>query len=138
VVEPASGDKAEKVKIVYSSSYNCGFEYDQQSKNYLRFRKGSPQIERTTEVQLAAENIIIQFVKNHTIKGDTEGRQEVYTVGSGSGYYITKGKAIKIKWSKSDRSAPTRYLDESGNAIKLNPGQTWVQITPTTGKVTIE
>ncbi|OGO81667.1 MAG: hypothetical protein A2Y21_01065 [Clostridiales bacterium GWC2_40_7] len=138
VVEPASGNKAEKVKIVYSSSYTCGFEYDQQSKTYLRFRKGKPQIERTTEAQLAAENIIIQFVKNHTIKGDTAGRQEVYTVGSGSGYYITKGKAIKIKWSKSDRSAPTRYLDESGNAIKLNPGQTWVQITPTTGKVTLE
>ena len=138
VVEPISGDKTEKISIGYSASYTCGFQYDQQSKTYLRNRKGKPQIERTTGLQLAAENIIIQFVKNHTIKGDTAGRQEVYTVGNGSGYYITHGKAIKIKWSKSDRSAPTKYMDESGNAIKLNPGQTWVQITPTTGKVTLE
>ncbi len=138
VVEPVSGEKAEKISIRYSSSYTCGFEYDSQSKTYLRLRKGKPQIERTTGAQLAAENIIIQFVKNNTIKGDTAGRQEVYTIGSGSGYFITQGKVIKIKWSKSDRSAPTKYLDESGNAIKLNPGQTWVQVTPATGKVTME
>ena len=138
VVEPVFGDKAEKIKIRYSSSYTCGFEYDQLSKTYLRLRKGSPQVERTTGAQLAAENIVVQFVKNHTIKGDTAGRQEVYTVGSGGGYYITHGKAIRIKWSKSERSAPTKYMDESGNAIKLNPGQTWVQIMPTNGKVTLE
>ncbi|NJD02891.1 MAG: DUF3048 domain-containing protein [Ruminiclostridium sp.] len=138
MVEPVSGDKAEKISIKYSTAYTCGFEYDQQSKAYLRIRKGGPQIERTTGAQLTAENIIIQFVKNNTIKGDTAGRQEVYTVGSGSGYFITKGKAVKIKWSKSDRSSPTKYLDESGNAIRLNPGQTWIQITPTAGKVTLE
>ncbi len=137
-VEPGSGDKAEKIGIRYSSSYTCGFEYDPVSKTYLRLRKGQPQVERTTGAQLTAENIVVQFVKNQTIKGDKEGRQEVYTVGSGSGYYITHGKAVKIKWSKTERSAPTKYLDEAGNAIKLNPGQTWVQIVPTTGKVTLE
>lgn len=138
VAEPVSGDKAERVSIRYSSAYTCGFQYVQQSKTYLRFRKRKPQIERTTGKQLAAENIIIQFVKSHTIKGDRAGRQEVNTVGSGSGYYITQGKVIKIKWSKSKRSATTKYLDASGNAIKLNPGQTWVQIVPATGKVTLE
>lgn len=137
-VEPLAGDKAGKISIRYSSSYTCGFEYDQASKKYLRFRKGSPQIERTTGAQLTAENIVVQFVKNHTIEGDTAGRQEVYTVGSGSGYYITRGKAVKIKWSKSERSAATKYTDESGNTIKLNPGPTWVQIVPAAGKVTLE
>lgn len=134
-VEPSSGDKAEKVSIRYSSSYTCSFQYDQQSKKYLRFRKGQPQIERTNGRQLTAENIIIQFTRNYTIKGDKAGRQEVDTVGSGSGYYITKGKAIRIKWSKSERSAQTSYLDESGKALALNPGQTWIQVVPTTGKV---
>lgn len=137
-VEPAAGTNAEKVTIKYSSAYTCGFDYDKETKMYLRTRKGKPQIERTTQKQLTAENILIQFVKNHTIQGDKEGRQEVYTVGSGTGYYITKGKAIKIKWSKSDRSSPTRYVDEAGNPIKMNPGQTWIQITPANGKVTIQ
>jgi DUF2075 family protein len=96
------------------------------------------EMERVTGKQLTAENIIIQFAENHTIKGDKSGRQEVKTVGSGKGYYITKGKAIKIKWSKGNRSAATRYMDESGSPITLNPGQTWVQIVPTSGKVKME
>lgn len=137
-VEPAGGQKAEKISMRYSSSYTCGYTYDTAAKTYKRLRKGQPQIERVSGKQLEAKNIIIQYVPNHTIKGDNAGRQEVKTVGSGSGFLITDGKAVKLKWSKSARTAPTKYTDEAGNSIKLNPGQTWVQVLPVEGKVTIE
>lgn len=138
VVEPAGGKAVNKITIRYSSTYTCGFQYDSNSGRYLRFRKGKPQMERVTGKQLTAENILIQFAQNHTIKGDKSGRQEVKTVGSGKGYYITQGKIIGIKWSKSSRSAATKYMDEKGSAITLNPGPTWVQIVPASGKVTTE
>jgi hypothetical protein len=83
-------------------------------------------------------NIIVQYTPNSTIKGDTKDRQEVKTSGSGNGYYITCGKAIKIKWSKESRSAQTKYTDEAGNEIVLNPGQTWVQVVPVNNKISIE
>ena len=95
-------------------------------------------MERVTGKQLMAKNIIIQRVKNYDIKGDKEGRQNLDTVGSGSGMYITRGKAINIKWSKSSRSSATKYTDENGNEISLNPGQTWVQIVPINAKITFE
>lgn len=131
-------NNAINIDIKYTSSYTCSYKYDEAKKVYLRFRKGDPHMERLTGEQFTAKNIIIQKVSNHLIKGDTAGRQEVNTVGSGEGYYISNGKYINIKWSKKSRTEPTKYTDSEGNDIKLNPGQTWVQITPTSGKVTIE
>lgn len=137
-VELSGGQKAEKINIKYSNSYSCSYSYDPASKTYPRLRQGKPHMERITGKQLAAVNIIIQSVKNQRIKGDTEDRQELFNVGKGSGWYITSGKAIKIKWSKSSRTAPTRYTDESGNPIVLNPGQTWVQIVPVNAEIAME
>ena len=132
------GSGASKVTLRFSQSYTCAFEYDQASGLYNRFRKGKPHMERNTDKQLTAKNILIQVTPSSSISGDDKGRQEVSTVGKGSGYLISGGKAVKIKWSKASRSAATKYTYEDGTAISLNPGQTWVEILPVYGKVTLE
>lgn len=126
--EPAGDNAALNVLIEYSYTYKSQYIYDPETKEYNRLRNNEPHIERTTEKQLKVKNIIIQFNNNYTIKGDPEGRQEVETTGNGEGWYITCGKAIKIKWSKSSRTETTTYTDENGNPIILNPGQTWIQV----------
>ncbi len=136
--ELVAGEKVEKINIRYSSSYTCGYEYDSTKKTYLRYRKGEPQMERSSGKQLEATNIIIQYNSTTGIKGDDKGRQEVKTTGSGKGYLLTDGSVVKIKWSKAERASATKYTDESGNPIKLNPGATWIQVIPLTGKVTLE
>jgi hypothetical protein len=115
-----------------------GFTYEEKSKMYLRERKGKPHMERVTGEQLVTKNIIIQKVKNYTIKGDTAGRQDVNTVGSGEGYFVTNGEYIKIKWSKKSRSESTKYTDSEGKEIVLNQGQTWIQVVPSDGSVDIK
>jgi hypothetical protein len=77
------------------------------------------------------------FVRNEPIPGDKQGRHNIYTVGSGEGFYITNGKAQEIKWSKSSRTAQTKYRDDKGNDIVLNPGQTWIQVVPLETEVKI-
>ena len=44
------------------------------------------------------------------------------------GYYITGGKAIHITWEKESDFAPTKYYDDNGNEIVLNPGKTFIAI----------
>lgn len=133
-----AGLRAHSVEIKYSPTNNSGFEYDEDREVYKRFRKGKPHMERLTGEQIVTENIIIQFTENWTLKGDTQGRQDVKTVSSGKGYYISRGRAIEIKWAKTARSSPTVYTDERGEAIRLNPGPTWIQLAPSGGKVTVE
>jgi hypothetical protein len=134
---PTAGGSASSITLKYPSM-TTKYEYDNTSGTYKRFRYGKAHMERASGKQLEAENIIIQFVPNYDIKGDKAGRQEMNTLGSGKGYFITGGKSIKLKWSKETRSSQTKYTDEVGNPIKLNRGQTWIQIMPMTGKVTIE
>lgn len=135
---PANGETAAKINLKYSVAYTSGYEYDSTTGLYKRFRKGESQLERVSGKQLEAKNIIIQYTPNYDIKGDKQGRQEMKTTGSGRGYLITGGKAIKIKWSKESRRAQTRYTDGADNEIMLNKGQTWIQVLPLTAKVTME
>lgn len=134
---PESGQPAMGITLKYPSM-TTKYEYDGTTGTYKRLRQGKAHIERVSGKQLEAENIIIQFVPNYDIKGDKAGRQEMNTTGSGNGYFITSGKAIKLKWTKESRNAQTKYSDESGKPIQLNRGQTWIQIMPMTAKVTIE
>jgi len=137
-IEPEEGISAERVEIKYNQLNISGYIYDRTNCEYSRTRKGKPHMERVTGEQLKTKNIVIQFVKNYTIPGDKEDRQEVETVGKGKGWFITCGKAVRIEWSKSSRDGATEYKDENGNAIKLNPGQTWIQIMPLYGKIEME
>ncbi len=136
-IDLTQGLHAGQIDIIYNSNYNCGFHYDSVKKEYKRLRMGVPQMERVSGKQLRAKNIIIQTEKNNTISGDAKGRQELGNVGEGSGWFITCGNAIKITWSKASRSEATEYFDENGDSIMLNPGQTWIQIVPPEGIITI-
>ncbi len=134
---PAAGEPANSISLKYPSMATK-YEYDGTTGTYKRFRYGKAHMERVSGKQFEAKNIIIQFVPNYDIKGDQKGRQEMNTLGSGNGYFITGGKSIKLKWSKESRNSQTKYTDETGNQIKLNIGQTWIQIMPMHAKVTID
>ncbi len=135
---PEQAKQALKIKIDYSRWYSCGYEYDSISGEYIRIRNGKPHIEKTTGEPLITKNVIIQYVENWTIKGDKQGRQDLRTVGSGKGYFVTQGKAAGITWSKAGRSSPTVYAYADGTPVVFNPGVIWVQIVPLYSKVIIE
>ena len=88
---------------------------------------------------ITTKNIIITLCDNYTLE-DTEnkGRQGLKNIGTFDGYYITNGRAIKIQCIKEDREEKTKYLDMQGNEIKVNDGNTWVNICPTTAQIVIE
>ena len=93
----------------------------------------------TTKEKVTTKNIIITFARNATINdGENKGRQTLYNTGTLDGYYITNGRAIKITCEKSSRSSQTVYKDLEGNEIKVNDGNTFVQICPIDAKVRIE
>ena len=56
------------------------------------------------------------------------------------GYYVTKGKAVPITWSKNSATDRTRYFDEDGKEITINTGKTYIALCPddTWSKTVIE
>lgn len=132
----STATNATKINIEYSGDQYRTYVYDNSKKYYLRSQNGKAQIDKRTDHQLIYKNIIIMKVENKTI--DNVGRQELTTIGSNSGYYITNGKVLPIKWSKSSRQEKTTYMYETGEEIKVNDGNTFIQVVPISSKITIE
>ena len=128
--------KADKVYIKYSYYTDTSYEYDEENKVYLRSMSGTPHKDAITGKQYTVKNIIITPIKNYSY--DSYGRQKLENIGSGEGYYITDGYAIPITWTKDSRSSQTVYKDKSGKEIKVNDGNTFIQIQPLGETLTIE
>ena len=99
----------------------------------------SSQKDWVTKDPVTTKNIIITFAKNTQLNdGTNKDRQDLSNIGTLDGYYITNGKAIKIKCIKTSRSGQTVYKDLEGNEIEVNDGNTFIQIVPLSAKVTVE
>jgi len=122
--------EANKVSINYSNIVTSSYEYDANEKVYKRFVNGKEHKDYVTKKQYTFKNIITYQVSNYTIAGDDKGRQTLNNVGSGTGYYISEGYAVPIKWSKSSRKAQTKYTLLDGTDLVVNDGNTFIQIQP--------
>ena len=120
--------KADNVYMKYSYYTDTSYEYDPENKVYLRSMSGEPHVDAVTKKQYTYKNIIITPIEAKPY--DSYGRLKLDNIGSGDGYYITDGYAIPIKWRKSSRNSQTVYTDLNGNEIKVNDGNTFIQITP--------
>ena len=129
---------ANTVTIPYSEGHDVEYIYDEATKRYTRYSKDEKMTDEVTGEDVTTKNIIITFARNYTLNdGENKGRQDVVTTGSLDGYYITNGKAIKIKCNKDNRTEQTEYVDLQGNEIRVNDGNTWVNVCPIDADVTI-
>ncbi len=119
---------ANNVSMNYSYSQGRSYTYDATNRYYLRYMNNSPHTDRDSGLQYHYKNIIIMKVNNSTL--DSYGRQDLDTVGTGEGYYITNGYAIPITWSKASRRDKTHYYYKSGNELVVADGNTMIQVVP--------
>ncbi len=133
------GEDAFTVTIPHSQLQTVEYYYDEQNKVYERYARNKEQTDWTTGNPITTKNIIITFCDNYTLSDpENKGRQGLKNIGTFNGYYITNGKAIKIKCTKQAREEKTVYTDLQGNIIEVNDGNTFVHICPTDSNVVIE
>ncbi len=128
---------ANNVKINYSGAY-VKYVYDATNKYYLRYNNENQDMDLNTNSQIHMKNILVLKMNTTGISGDDKGRQNLSNIGTGNGVYITNGGAIDITWEKSSRKSKTVYKDKSGNIIKINDGNTFIQIQPVSKDLIIE
>lgn len=103
------------------------FEYNEEDGLYYRFQGmqsgDKKHIDGANNEQLAFKNIIIQFTHYET--RDSSGYLGFQCHDTTKdGWYFTNGKGIHVTWEKTSDYGPTKYYDEDGNEIVLNPGKT--------------
>ena len=127
------------VKIPYSSGTITSYKYNSDEKVYYRYVNDKEHTDYVTKKQYTTKNIITYKVRNYNLDDvENKGRQGIDNIGSGEGYYITDGYAVKINWKKDCRECQTQYTYKNGTEINVNDGNTYIQIEPSNMELTIE
>jgi len=126
---------ANKVTIKYSKYQTSSYEYNSEEQVYYRSMNGDAHTDLVTGEHYKFKNIIAYDVKYTSM--DNKDRQDLSNVGSGEGVYITNGYSVPIKWTKESRAGKTKYTYLDGTEIDVSDGNTFIQIYPTSGKLTI-
>ena len=110
-------------------------DYHADTGMYTAAQYGSDYIDGGTNQIVNFANVM---VLNTTINmtGDEKGHNEVEVTGSGSGYLITGGQYVPIKWSRADVDSPFTYTLENGSPLYLSRGATYCCIVNNGASVT--
>lgn len=135
---PAGPLEAERISVPFSSYITAEFEYDAAARHYLRSQYGKPHIDANDDSQIAVDNLFVLFAGHKNIAGDDAGRIAVDVVGSGSGFYFSRGKGIAINWSKESDTDFFVLTKEDGEPLAVNAGSMWFCIVKNNAKVTFE
>ena len=130
---------ATKIVIPHSTLQTVEYDYDENSKTYVRYARGKVQTDYINGENIQTKNIIITMCDNYTLAdSEKKGRQGLKNIGTFDGYYITNGYAVPIKCEKESRTAQTQYKDLKGNVIEVSDGNTFINICPQDAKIEIE
>ena len=128
---PVNGSNANQVIARLSSGKSSTFYYDAEKGTYHMQQYNRDFIDANDDSRPGFANVLILKTSVSNIAGDTSGRLNVNTTGTGDGYFINGGKYIEITWSRNSVSSPFYYTLRDGTPLKLGIGKTFVCITPT-------
>ncbi len=134
-----TGTPTTSIHIPFSGTNNASWTWSAPSGHWLLSYSGTPAMVANAG-QIATTNIVVQTV--HVTYGpwleNSEGGLEVQSQMTGSGplTILRNGVAITGTWKRAALGDPTSLVATDGSTITLAPGQTWVEIVPSTVKVT--
>lgn len=128
------GEAGEDIYIPYPGSSLTEWHYDSGSGTYLRWINGVPLRDIFTG-QVEASNVIVYFADHQRtdIVEDSTGATSVRIAvnGAGRAWFFRDGKLNTGYW-QTDGTRPPYFTTEDGEPYPLKPGNTWVQLVPTT------
>lgn len=123
-------DVATKIAIPHGEGSTTDLIYDEQSNAYVYHKNGEQAKDMLNASRVDFDNVMVLFYDTVTYE-TTSGTELIpQTVGSGSGYYLTKGTYTEIKWV-SDGETLTFY-DKSENKLVINRGRSYISIVKST------
>ncbi|HEU5139119.1 MAG TPA: DUF3048 domain-containing protein [Bacillales bacterium] len=125
-VKNLNGESATEVKIDYLDRYQVRFEYQPDTKTYLRYSDGEKSVDRKTNTPITVSNVFIAAVPTFFI--DSYPRRGMDLKAGGEALLIRNGVVQKLHWKNIDgRIVPVK----NGEPVGFVPGQTWVNLVPT-------
>jgi len=126
------GTPTSSITTVFSNYSENSWAYDAASGKYVRSQWGGSDLDEAGG-QLAATNVVVMRVAIEEFMT----LPKTVMVSSGEAWVSTGGKTIHATWSKDSATSPIRLTDDYGMTIRLAPGNTWIEMPPGDGSVTL-
>ncbi|MEK7582951.1 MAG: DUF3048 domain-containing protein [Patescibacteria group bacterium] len=110
---------------LYAGGFRVTWTYDPATNSYARVRGGTAEIDRLTNTQVKASNIIFL---NTTSEYVNILYNRVKTTGTGTATIYQNGIELSGTWEKSGDTGKLTIKGADGKEIKLTPGSTWFEI----------
>jgi len=102
------------------------WQWNPETGKFDRSQNGTLHVDKTYG-QIAATNVVMMGVEYQPSAADSRS-PEAQTIGDGPVFIFSDGKFIEGSWTRENVYGPIQYHDLQGNVIKLNPGNTWVEL----------
>jgi hypothetical protein len=135
---PAGGSAVSSVNVDFSGTSNVTWKYNPALHAFQRFYNGTQPDMLVDGVQNTAANVVVQYAQisygpwAENEEGGLEVQAALYPNESGAAVVYRSGYAFPATWHRTALGSPTQFDDAAGNAIPLQPGQTWVELVPST------
>jgi hypothetical protein len=126
---------ATSITIPYRDLFTVGYRYDAASHTYARFDDGVRDVDGATKAPVAAKNVVViqtevHFTTDFGLDPAGNPKLDMTLVGTGSGSVFRDGKRQDVTWTRPDIFDVFTLRNASGEAVRLEPGQTWIHIVP--------
>lgn len=142
-----AGGGSSKVDVSFWDSqgdYKVEWNYDSSCNCYKRRNGGQDHTDLNNKKQISPKVVVIRFQQElaandgyennvHRLYGN-HGQKDLRfypkQYPSGDALILQDGKVIKGKWTKANRLAREKFIDEQNKELELNRGQIWLQTIP--------
>jgi hypothetical protein len=103
------------------------FTWDASTGTWARTQRGTPHVDAAGE-RVAPENVVVAEIDYD--RSGQMGRSIPHGVVTGQRRVVvlTAGQAVRGTWSRPTRTDPFKLVADSGEEIKLTPGQTFIEL----------
>ena len=134
---PFTSSDAERVMFTYDKARNLFIRSDKNSKKVLGVSKSlTPTDDVLGYVNeiIAVQNLIVQYMRVSSLDANY---RSVMLTGKGDCMYFVNGRAVFGSWSRPTLDDPTAYILYDGTILRLEPGNTWIMMMPSTREIKI-
>lgn len=137
-----AGAPASRVHIPLPSSSTVVWTWDAGAGVYRRWVQGVQYTDALTGEHIGVQNVIVLYARhwNSDIIEDSLGSRAIgIALKGGERVQVFRdGQVIDGFWWREDANMLFQLIDANGQHIPLKPGQSWIQIVPTTYQLGIQ
>jgi hypothetical protein len=126
------GTPSSAVNLVFSQASAPSWTWDASRGQFLRAQLGTADMD-SNGTQLGATNVIVVRVGIDT----SLGVPKTQLISSGEAWVSSAGQTVHATWSKASATSPIVLADDQGVTIRLAPGNSWIELVPSGGSVTL-